>query len=150
MTYQWKTPFHKVDADIAGRVCERLEEEGNLNAKTLVEVSRPEDAPLHPEFEWDDAAAAERWREQQARCIINHLTVVIDEKEPVRKFFNITASEANYTSIDVILQSTDSKDKLLQMALRELEAFKRKYSQLEELSRVFNAIDTLEEVRRAS
>ena len=44
---------HKVDAEVAGRVCEELERNGGLTAERLVEASRPEDAPLHKEFEWD-------------------------------------------------------------------------------------------------
>lgn len=142
MTYQWKNSYHKVSADIAGAVCEELEKNENLNAKALVDVSRPEDAPLHSEFEWNDTEAAERWREQQARNIINSLTIVVDEnKAPVRKFFNVVTTEANYTSTEVLLQHEDTRKKLLDMALRELNSFKQKYAQLTELAEFFTVID---------
>ncbi len=146
MTYQWKVAgFHKVSADVAGAVCEKLEAEGNLTAKALVDASRPEDAPLHSEFEWSDDVAAEKWREQQGRLIINQLTVVFDNQEPVRKFFNIEKATPTYSSIDVILKNEDTKEQLLQLALKELNAFKRKYSQLTELSKLFDAISEAEE-----
>lgn len=146
MTYQWKVAgFHKVSADVAGAVCEELEAKGQLTAKALVDASRPEDAPLHSEFEWNDDVAAEKWREQQGRLIINQLTVVIDNQEPVRKFFNIENTANTYTSIDVILKNTNTKEQLLQIALRELGAFKRKYSQLTELAKLFDAISETEE-----
>ena len=146
MVFNWKIgSVHKVSADVAGEVCNKLDAEGNLTAKALVDVSRPEDAPLHPEFEWNDGIAAEKWREQQGRLIINHLTVVIDNQEPVRKFFNIENTANTYTSIDVILKNTDTREQLLQMALRELGAFKRKYSQLTELAKLFDAISETEE-----
>lgn len=147
MIYQWKSgSHHKVSANIAGAICEELEKKKSLNAKALVDVSRPEDAALHPEFEWDDVEAAERWREQQARGIIGHLTVVRSETdEPVRKFFNLAITESNYTSIDVILQSADSTTLLLEKAKLELMAFQKKYSQLSELARVFEAINELTE-----
>lgn len=90
MIYQWKPGSRfKVDANTAGAVCGQLEAAGNLSAKSLLDASRPEDAPLHSEFEWNDSIAAEKFREGQARNIINHLVVRLDEKPdtPVRGFF---------------------------------------------------------------
>lgn len=146
MVYKWKPgSIHKVDAEVAGSVCEQLEQQGNLSAKSLLEASRPEDAPLHNEFEWDNEKAAEKYREEQARGIIRNLTVVIDNSEPVRKFFNVSVkSEKQYTRIETILETADMRASLLSQALSELENFRKKYSQLEELAEIFKAMEKTE------
>jgi hypothetical protein len=63
MVYKWKDAARlKTDAQTAGEICEKLEKNGGLTAKRLADESRPEDAPLHKEFEWNDATAAEAYR----------------------------------------------------------------------------------------
>ena len=143
MVYEWKPGSrHGVGANTAGAVCEQLEAAGGLTAKSLLDASRPEDAPLHSEFEWNDSVAAERYREDQARSIIRHLTVRLDEKpgEPVRGFFCIERSGGrSYTSVNVILKQSDLRSNLLRKALDEMDVFQRKYSTLTELATVFAA-----------
>lgn len=146
MVYQFKkSSYIKADAQVAGEMCERMAAEGRLTAKNLVDENRPEDAPLHTAFEWDDAVAAEAWRESQARHIINSLEVVTEDREPVRAYFNIVRAEPEYHHLETILQSADSTELLLKTALGELRAFERKYSQLAALAEVFAAIARAEE-----
>lgn len=147
MSYAFRNGFaHKVSAEVAGTVCEELEKVGKLTAEELVNVSRPEDAPLHSEFEWDDAIAGENWRKQQARCLINSLVVIAPEtNQEVRKFFNIVSSDRKYESLETVMQSVDKRDALLRDAMRELSAFRKKYAHLSELAKVFDAIDGLED-----
>lgn len=142
MVYQWKKASHiKTDANIAGQMCEQLEKTVGLTAKNLLDANRPENAPLHGEFEWDDSKAAEQYRESQARHIINCLCIMPEQadQEPVRAFFTI--SQPTYESLPVILQSTEKHGGLLDLALRELNAFKAKYNTLSQLKPVFEAID---------
>ena len=146
MVYAFKAgSYIKADAQAAGEMCEKLAAEGRLTAKDLVDENRPEDAPLHNEFEWDNNEAADKWREYQARHIIACLIVKAERKEPVRAFFNVTRSEPQYTHIETILESTDETEKLLKTALGELISFKKKYSTLEQLTKVFAAIDEVTE-----
>lgn len=78
MVYKWKTgSVIKADAQVAGEVCEGLKNTVGLTKKNLVDASRAEDAPLHNSFEWDDAVAAESYREEQAGYIIRSLTVSV-------------------------------------------------------------------------
>ena len=143
MVFEWKPGSRfKVDANTAGAVCEQLELAGNLSAKSLLDASRPEDAPLHSEFEWNDSIAAEKYREDQARCIIRHLVVRLDEKpdEPVRGFFRIEqGGQRSYTNVKTILMQRDLRADLIQQALEELASFQRKYGSLIELEAVFEA-----------
>lgn len=138
--------FHaKVDADTAGAVCEELRENGRLTAANLVEVSRPEDAPLHKAFEWRDDVAAEKWREQQARTIIGNLKVFVEgSAEPVKAYFNLVYTEPEYKSIETILRNEDETAVLLRNALRDMNLFREKYGKLKALANVIAAMDQLE------
>lgn len=145
MVYSFKSGSHiKADAQAAGEMCEKLAAEGRLTARDLVEENRPESAPLHNEFEWNNDVAAESWREHQARHIIGCLVIKAEKKEPVRAFFNIQRSEPTYSHIESILQSKDETESLLRTALAELTAFERKYAMLKELAAVFEAIDEVQ------
>ena len=147
MNYRFKKgSYIKADAQTAGEICEKLEQQGNLTARALLEESRPENAPLHNAFEWDDGKAAELYRENQARHIISSLEIVPVQSEPVRAFFNIVRSEPQYTHINVLMNQKETAEMLLKYALNELLAFQRKYSQLVELAKVFDAIDEVTKI----
>lgn len=124
--------------------CERLERESRLTAQELVNESRPENAPLHDEFEWRDEVAGELWRVHQARNIINSIVTINEKQEPQRVFFNIEASEPEYYSINTILRSAEKTESLLNTALKEAEAFRRKYKTLKELAEVNQAIENVQ------
>lgn len=143
--YVWKTKgLFKTDANKAGQVFEELENTIGLTAENIVEVSREEDAPLHNEFEWNDTAAADKWRMEQARRMIGNLSIVVAETEeeeivPVRAFFSTELH--HYENIKTIMTDVSKKLTLMQKAVRELQAFKKKYAMLSELSKLFDAID---------
>lgn len=150
MVYEWKSGSrHKVSAQVAGEVCSRLESEGRLNACELVDESRPEDAPMHNEFEWDDSIAGEEWRRHQARNIINTIIVVpeVEERPVQRAFFKVESQSRNYESINVIIQQEDKYKKLLAQAKRDFESYKDKYITLKELKKLIETgNDTFKDV----
>lgn len=72
-----------------------------------------------------------------------------EEKPPVRAFYSVTTDEERkeerkYESLNVIIKSEDKTKKLLESALRELIAFKAKYSMLSEIANVIKAIDEVQ------
>ena len=147
--YSWRPGFRaKEKAEVVGPILEELErsEEG-LTAQSLVDFSRPEDAPTHKMFEWDDAVAAEEYRKSQARVIIASIETKYDTTpEPFKRYFNLRYEEPEYTSIEVIKDSEEDMTALLELATRELRAFEKKYAILrKELKAVFDAIDNMEE-----
>lgn len=147
MAVSWVKGSHfKTDADIAKGVMDQLASEGRLTPAELVDVSRPEGAPLHDEFEWDDTIAAEKWREQTGRVMIASIQVVAEKDEknpPVRAYFNIERKSAEYIPTEVIMSDDAKKERLLEIAMRELVSFRSKYIALAELAGVMNAIDEL-------
>lgn len=67
---------------IFGRLQE-IAQGGRLTAKAVVEDARNEDSPLHAEFEWNDAKAAEKFRLEQARTLIQSFKVYIELRDVV-------------------------------------------------------------------
>jgi len=165
MIYRYKTNARiRASAQVAGEVCEEIARNGNLTPKALVDASRPEDAPLHGEFEWNDSVAAERYRETQASHIIRCIEVVPEQTEhPVRAFISLPTPDAesedgeesqdrpkqSYHSINVVMRSRDNREVMLAQAFRELVAIRRKYVGFIELADVFEAIDALANKRVA-
>lgn len=149
MVYSWKSASRiNANAQKVGEMCEELERTVGLTPQTLLDANRAEGTPLHNEFEWNDTIAAENHRRWQARHILACLCVEVkrNDKENVRAFFPITRGDQNgrvYKNLDVIFANKDTTEELLRTALRELQAFKKKYDTLIELSPVFEAIEKI-------
>ena len=150
MKVVWKTGFRaSVPAQVAYDTIHGLYQQGKKSAKDLVDASRPETAPLHKMFEWDDTVAAEKYRENQGREIIRHIIEIPDTEEEkqtmpiVRAFFQIDEATNDYEPTYVIMRDDEKRERLLKIAKAELKSFRIKYSALQELAKVFSAIDEL-------
>lgn len=155
MLYKWKLPgMYPVDANTAGEEISAIyNEKGRCDPADVVERSRPETAPLHSCFEWDDAEAAEKYREEQARGMIRSLSVVVESVPEVEAPVTVRAFhhvEHTYQPISVVVNDADKMKELLQRAMCELDSFKKKYSQLSELKPIFREIDKLAERKTAA
>ncbi len=148
MVYQWKSGSRiKADAQASGELFEQLAAtKDGLTAETLLEANKPKSAPLHDEYEWNDKKAANEWRLFQSRHFINSIvTVQVQENEqsepaePIRAFF-VTTEKSKYEPLQTIVREQSKYSKLLDTALSELLAFKRKYEYLKELQPVFDAM----------
>ena len=148
--YEWRVPKYPVSAETTGQHLEQLyRQHGAVTPKILLEDSRPEDAILHPCFEWDNEKAAEKYRIVQARDIIGNLIyVAIPEdgeqpQEPVRAFVSVSGQKegGTFRPVAVALSDTDMRKQVLENAMKDLQDFKRKYAALNELSAVLMAID---------
>lgn len=96
---------------------ERIRTSAGLTAKNVVDSSRDEDAPLHNYFEWNDEAAAESYREQQARQLIRAVFEVKDTQEaPI--YYHVSETGGQYEHIDVIIK----KPNLTDLAIAEVQA----------------------------
>ncbi len=153
MVYDWKRNM-PVKAQDVGKHFEHLEQKhGKVTPKIVLESARSESSLLHPCFEWVDEIAAEKYREQQAGFIIRNLTVKVEtdtvpeQTTCVRAFVNIkTNTESEFLSITKVLQDDELRIQMLTSAKKELQAFKDKYSNLEELAGVFDAITNFERI----
>ncbi len=145
MVYKYSIKgLYKTPASIAGAVCESLaNSDGGLTPRRLLDASRPESAPLHGEFEWNDEKAAECYRESQAAGIIKNLIVVETEEqtaESCRAFVNVHSKQnlGNYHPIKVVLDTPDMYEQMMKAARRDMMSFIAKYKSLEKVSRVID------------
>lgn len=151
MVYEWKSASRiRANAQAAGELFEELERTEGLTARTVLNASRGEGTLLHGEFEWDDGKAAELYREDQAGHLIRSI-VIVEEKEekksePVRAYF-VTTDAGKYESLHTIMKAPEKTDVLIRNALSELKAFRKKYAGIEELAKIMDVIDGLDQVK---
>lgn len=146
--YSWKVTGVGCSAQDAGETISEIEKrDGVVTKESFLEASRPIEAPTHNAFEWNDSVAAEKYRLEQSGRIIRNLCVKIikdDKPEKVTAYVNVsktTADKAKYMSLQVALEDEENRNTVLENALNELKAFKRKYERLSELAEVFTVID---------
>ena len=143
-------------------VGEFLEQLGEFTPSDIVEAARPETSPIHEDFEWDDLAAAEKYRVDQARHLVNRISVVItvnNKAVETRAFHSITIQTADekieqrYTAIKLISANPDMREQVIDKALRELEGWKERYESYRDIfgTDIFATIETTtSKVRRRS
>lgn len=141
MQAEWRVKgIYKADAQ---KVADEIGNE-KITPQEMIEKARNEQSELHKCFEWNDTVAAEKYRLQQARVVLSMLVFKpkTEEEQPVR-IFSLTTEKSTYQPTKQFLVQADEYQDLLKRALAELEAFKRKYSTLNELEEVFKAIEEL-------
>lgn len=149
MVYKWRIPgIVPVDAQTAGEELERIyKRDGIITPEKVLEDNTETGTPLHNCFEWDNTAAAHKYRVKQAKEIIQTIIFVPDsvpQSPPVRAFVSVSK---DFHPISVVLDDDSMKESLLSCAVSELKAFQRKYQTLSELAGVFKEIDALDESR---
>lgn len=125
---------------------------GLVSPAAVVEFARDESTALHSQFQWDDGIAAEQYRIWQARHLLRVCVVTVENHdEPVIAHVSLVGdrnADGGYRRIEAVLGDPSLRDRLLDTALRELEAFRRKYASLQELCEVFAALDKVRGRRR--
>ena len=156
-TYTWAEgaqPYRKqIDAQAVGDALEHLQgTEARLTPPVVVAAARAPESPLHVCFEWDDAAAAEKHREQQARDVLRHIRVEMetaDGPQHVHAFVHFSANgePAGYTPIARVLSDTELYARACESAKKELAALARRYEVFRELRHVLQAaVETVDEL----
>ena len=121
--------------------------DGVLRCKDVVAFAQaqPESA-LHSQFMWDVERAAQSHWLQQARSLIRiHVRVLEGNNEPVRAFVSLMddrSQEGGYRTIEAVMADPQKRAALVAQALREANAWRNRYAQLQELSSIFAEIET--------
>ena len=130
--------------------------DGQLTPQIVLAEAEKKKSPLHSHFCWDDTEAARAWRLDQASRLIRRVRVTIEispeRTVSVRAFFNVTPEATGrdddddsdaplsvYVPVEVAMR--DHQPEILAQALSELRAIKNKYSHLNELAAVWDAVD---------
>lgn len=153
-TYTWKLNM-RADAQKVGEELEALHEQHNglITPQNVVDAAKSEQSEMHPLFTWDDSEAAKLQRQSEARYVMRNIMVVVHStgdkstKEPaqiinIRHLVNATTDQGRgYIPITTGMADSEIREQILETAIRELAAWQRKYQTLEELAKVFDAID---------
>ena len=150
MVYSWKDQFsYKIPAEVVGKEFEKLERKnGGVTRENVLDSARSSNSPLHELFEWNDTVAAEQYRLQQATTLICALHIEVDsqddEPQKLRAYVNVGDERSGrFINIDTAFQNNETRDIVLERALRELKAFEKKYRALSEFSSLFAEINKL-------
>lgn len=150
--YEWKLKSlaKGIDPDLAVQELERIESiYGVLSAEHLLNESRNPGSILHPLFEWQEDVAAEKYRLQQARFIINNVQVKIIKEGnvssiPVYEIVTVNG-DRGYKNIQVMTEG--DVQQVRKSALRDLASIKAKLQAYESLEQtrthIQDAMDTL-------
>lgn len=144
--YKWKVDgIWKQDANIVGNELKALADNDNLSPESVLNSARDENSPLHNLFEWDDKVAAEKYRLNQARQIIQQIVIVNDhpnaEPRQIRAFVTESKNDGHYQLITTVIENPDTYEVLLKRAKFELQMFKDKYQSILEFKELFEEID---------
>jgi hypothetical protein len=169
--YQWRRGSRfKIKAGAAAAELERIRalHEGIVTPQAVVDASRPENAPLHREFEWRDDVAAERFRQEQARKMIGALMVVLTDPrdvsvsvEPTRVFIPVypsakqservaqevrvvtgqPAQPGGYAHFKSIYSNEVLRQDRRAQALADLRGWRRRFRDVENLMALFEELE---------
>jgi len=150
--YQFK-PQARLKGD-PQQVGEAIEEiivaKGAVGPREVVEAARPTSAVLHSYFTWDDTAAAEKYREQQAAHLMRSIVVVQSQDTktalPMRAFVAVAgaaviddaapegAAPARYITLAEAKRVVSYREEMMRTAMRDLDAYRIRYQLLADLT----------------
>jgi len=137
-------PFKAEDAQEIGKFIESVKDKSTMGI--LEAVKKDRDCVLHKYIEWDNKEAAEEFRLQQIRNIVNHITIEITQLgdgQPVRAFYSINdAIQKNtiYVNVESVFSNTEYRNQVIERAKSELRNWMERYKQYSELSTIVDAI----------
>lgn len=152
--YEWKEGYRaNVPAQVAGERLDTLRRQagGALTPGEVVEDARPDDATLHPCFEWCDPVAAEAYRREQARQLIRSVRVLVQTHDdqppqPVLAYVRVHeedgegASQSKYVTTQHAVSTPHLRQQVVEEALGALDAWRKRYNHLQELGDIFAAV----------
>lgn len=121
------------------------ERDGELTPEQVLDVASDPTSSLHNHFTWDDTEAAQKWRLNQARTLIMRCKVTVigsdEQTHRVRAFVNLPAPEGPgaYVSIEDALGDPAKRDVVIQQAMRDVAALRRKYRALADFDAILHA-----------
>jgi hypothetical protein len=126
---------------------------GVLNPRQVLEVARDPTHILHGHFEWDDTIAGDHYRLAQVSALIRHVRLTVVRQDDASREITISTTRGfqsrpslrkaagGYEPIGDILSDTAKRAELLAHVLRELLAYRKRYSELSELQAIWLMVD---------
>ena len=108
-----------------------------LKPAEVVDAARDEASVLHTLFEWDDSAAAEKYREDQARGLIRvHVKTVPALAREVRAHVSVPTDRLNgggYRKVEDVLANSRWQDQIVEEVQKRIDSLSKSYSYLPQL-----------------
>lgn len=112
-----------------------------LKPKAMVRAAEAPTSPLHRFFTWDDAKAAEQYRLEQARDLIQSFTTYSEEVDSeVRVLTSLDIDRdggVGYRWTTEVLERPNLREQYLQTALDELDRVRVRYEHVEQLYKIW-------------
>ena len=119
-----------------------VKRDGCIRPSVVVNEARPKKSPLHDDFEWDDAKAAEEYRLSQARQYIRITPVRVANNKPEQRLVHVvpervegptaveTSREGYYKPMSVVVQNDSEYMRALNELQTQVTAIQRTISEL--------------------
>jgi tRNA A37 N6-isopentenylltransferase MiaA len=151
--YQYRERYvgpKAVPAQMVAEELERIGTTGPINPSRIIEAARPDGAPLHPMFEWDDKAAAHEYRLNQARRLARAIVVVrVKGEEPRSLFVHVPPAkeegqrEGKYVTLTTVADDEAEYQRALEQALRYMESGERLLTEVREAAEGRGKVEAL-------
>lgn len=117
------------------------DERGTLTPETVVEAASAPEHPLHNRFDWDDTAAAHKWRLTQAGELLR-VTFRPDQQRPdeLRAFMAVRGEHSprsEYVPTSEAMSDPFTRELLLRQMKRDWLTFKARYERMDEFADLF-------------
>jgi len=146
-TWRMKGLAKKVNPDDAAKELQRIQNiYGSITPEILVNEAKKRKSPLHAIFEWDDTKAAENYRLQQARILLNNIqvTIITDNESRNISVYEVTSVKDGYKAIDTF--NSDDIEFVRIGIERDLFYLKKKLSLYKQFDKVLEFINQAIEV----
>lgn len=162
--FSWAYPIRGVPPEVAATEVQAIyARDRSVTPEAVVAAATPTDSPLHPAFEWDDATAAEAYRDVQAREMLRHLVVSYRRSDgsisqPTRYLVKLQARRDEDVDDDTLEAATQphvylpvrrvmGEDVLRRKYVREaflsVVAWRQRYREIDEFAQLFEVIDAM-------
>lgn len=140
--YQYRATYRgarKVAPEVLAAELEQIRLDGELTARRVVDAAKPEVAPLHPAFEWDDDKAADEFRLIQARTLIRAIVVTEEEEDrpPMSVYVHVPDAEepsGKYMPTEIVIEDIEEYERALTDAQRYLTSAEHRFHELRALA----------------
>lgn len=125
------------------QVMQRIyERDGNLTVAAVLTEARKKTSPLHSEFEWNDKAAAARFRETQAGALIGRFRIVrvTDDRVLDHRQYLRDERDRTYSDVREVMTSQDLYDQQKLQLMTELRRIQARLARFDEFAELTAAI----------
>lgn len=127
----------------------RAQGKGELTPEDVLADAKHDNSPLHSYFEWDDSAAAEQFRLQQARGLIRAVVAIYTHEDKpatrTKAYIHVADPGAqHYREASHAMSHSRTRKMVLERAWKELQAWRQRYKDLKEFAELFDIMDEIE------